>query len=128
MQMLNSKPAFLYQIVKIQNHKRGTFILICWSSQLSEIKICEGCFSWWTLFPLVWLGIYSITLTFLDVWYKLCYNVIYHTSDLFVSVFIFLMVPFWVINAMKRGSVLDMRTREGVCYEPVKCCSCMWHI
>lgn len=43
-------------------------------------------------------------------------------------VFIFLMVPFWVINAMKRGSVLDMRTREGVCYEPVKCCSCMWHI
>ncbi|XP_062595410.1 uncharacterized protein LOC134280937 [Saccostrea cucullata] len=43
-------------------------------------------------------------------------------------IFFCLMLPFWVINAVKPTCVLDMRTREGVCYEPVKCCSCMWHV
>jgi len=38
------------------------------------------------------------------------------------------MIPFWIINAVKRDSVLDNRTRQGFCYEPVKCCTCLWHV
>lgn len=43
-------------------------------------------------------------------------------------VFFVLMLPFWIINKAKRDSVLDVRNRSGLCYEPVKCCSCLWHI
>ncbi|KAL8578308.1 hypothetical protein ACOMHN_005699 [Nucella lapillus] len=43
-------------------------------------------------------------------------------------VYVVLLLPFWVVNAVKRDYVLDQRGRQGVCYEPVKCCSCLWHI
>ncbi|XP_076472660.1 uncharacterized protein LOC143302053 [Babylonia areolata] len=43
-------------------------------------------------------------------------------------VYIVLLLPFWVVNVVKRDCVLDTRERQGVCYEPVKCCSCLWHI
>ncbi|KAJ8320247.1 hypothetical protein KUTeg_001834 [Tegillarca granosa] len=43
-------------------------------------------------------------------------------------IFFVLMLPFWIINKAKRDSVLDVRNRSGLCYEPVKCCSCLWHI
>ncbi|CAH1773257.1 unnamed protein product [Owenia fusiformis] len=43
-------------------------------------------------------------------------------------VFLTVMVPFWIVNRIWKNSVLDLRYRTGVCYEPVKCCSCVWHI
>jgi len=42
--------------------------------------------------------------------------------------FILLMLPFWLINYLWPDSVLNRRERRGVCYEPVKCCTCLWHI
>ena len=39
-----------------------------------------------------------------------------------------LMMPFWVTNAFKPGSVLDVRKRSGCCYEPVACMPCIWHV
>ncbi|XP_072175135.1 uncharacterized protein [Diadema setosum] len=44
------------------------------------------------------------------------------------TVFIVLMLPFWLINHFYPGSVLDRKQRTGVCYEPTNCCSCLWHI
>ncbi|KAK7093668.1 uncharacterized protein [Littorina saxatilis] len=43
-------------------------------------------------------------------------------------VYVVLLLPFWVANQAKRGCVMDFRARQGICYEPVKCCSCLWHI
>ncbi|XP_071109732.1 uncharacterized protein [Haliotis cracherodii] len=46
-----------------------------------------------------------------------------------ISMCIFgLMAPFWIANRVKKDSVLNVPQRTGVCYEPVKCCSCLWHI
>ena len=45
-----------------------------------------------------------------------------------VLAFFMIMIPFWIINRIWRNSVLDYRERTGICYEPVLCCSCMWHI
>ncbi|XP_050414447.1 uncharacterized protein LOC126828612 [Patella vulgata] len=42
--------------------------------------------------------------------------------------FYVLMLPFWLINTFWPKSVLDPPARTGICYEPVKCCSCLWHI
>ncbi|XP_031574331.1 uncharacterized protein LOC116308102 [Actinia tenebrosa] len=44
------------------------------------------------------------------------------------TVFIILMLPFWLINYLWPDSVLNRRERRGICYEPVKCCTCLWHI
>lgn len=38
------------------------------------------------------------------------------------------MIPFWITNALKPGSVLDVRKRAGCCYEPVACFPCIWHV
>ncbi|OWF52056.1 hypothetical protein KP79_PYT21246 [Mizuhopecten yessoensis] len=43
-------------------------------------------------------------------------------------IFFAIMIPFWIINKVKRNSMVDRRSRQGVCYEPVKCCTCLWHI
>ncbi|XP_020895377.1 uncharacterized protein LOC110234342 isoform X2 [Exaiptasia diaphana] len=42
--------------------------------------------------------------------------------------FIIIMLPFWLVNYLWPDSVLNRRERRGVCYEPVKCCTCLWHI
>jgi len=39
-----------------------------------------------------------------------------------------LMLPFWLSNAVKPGSMLDVRKRDGCCYEPVACLPCIWHV
>ncbi|XP_005109063.1 uncharacterized protein LOC101852277 isoform X2 [Aplysia californica] len=43
-------------------------------------------------------------------------------------VYVAVLLPFWIINQVKQNAVLDKGERRGVCYEPVKCCSCLWHI
>lgn len=58
--------------------------------------------------------------------YYLCYG--YSWVSAASIIFFFIMIPFWLINAVKRDSVLDNRTRQGFCYEPVKCCTCLWHV
>lgn len=42
--------------------------------------------------------------------------------------FLIIMLPFWLVNYLWPDSVLNRRERRGVCYEPVKCCTCLWHI
>lgn len=44
-----------------------------------------------------------------------------------MGLYVFLL-PFWILNRVYRNSVLDSKSRTGVCYEPVNCCSCIWHI
>ncbi|KAL3861935.1 hypothetical protein ACJMK2_007946 [Sinanodonta woodiana] len=43
-------------------------------------------------------------------------------------IFFALLLPFWILNEVKKNSVLDPYSRTGICYEPVSCCSCLWHI
>lgn len=43
-------------------------------------------------------------------------------------VFLGVMFPFWLINKCKTNIVLDPYSRTGICYEPAKCCTCLWHI
>ncbi|KAL4221805.1 hypothetical protein ACF0H5_020059 [Mactra antiquata] len=43
-------------------------------------------------------------------------------------VFLTAVFPFWIINEVKKNLVLDPYSRDGICYEPVKCCTCIWHI
>ncbi|KAL5015288.1 hypothetical protein ScPMuIL_009558 [Solemya velum] len=43
-------------------------------------------------------------------------------------VFFLIAIPFWIINKVWPQSVLDPHMRTGMCFEPVKCCSCIWHI
>ena len=42
--------------------------------------------------------------------------------------FLVIMLPFWLMNYLWPDSVLNRRERRGICYEPVKCCTCLWHI
>lgn len=42
--------------------------------------------------------------------------------------FLVIMLPFWLINYLWPDSVLNRRERSGICYEHVKCCTCLWHI
>ena len=44
------------------------------------------------------------------------------------SVFIGVMLPFWIINQARTNLVMDPYSRNGICFEPVKCCTCLWHI
>ena len=44
------------------------------------------------------------------------------------GLFICLCVPFWFVNYFWPDSVLNRKERRGICYEPVKCCSCIWHV
>ncbi|XP_022780174.1 uncharacterized protein LOC111321529 [Stylophora pistillata] len=46
----------------------------------------------------------------------------------FLLGFLIIMLPFWLLNYLWPDSVLNRRERRGVCYEPVKCCTCLWHI
>lgn len=57
-------------------------------------------------------------------YYSLAASVMCMISAVFVAV----MLPFWTINHFWFRSVLSRRNRTGICYEPVKCCSCLWHI
>ncbi|EDV24144.1 uncharacterized protein TRIADDRAFT_57336 [Trichoplax adhaerens] len=50
---------------------------------------------------------------------------ILHIASLGLVVFL---TPFWVANSVWALSVLNPRQRRGVCYEPVKCCTCLWHV
>ncbi|CAH3181084.1 unnamed protein product, partial [Porites lobata] len=45
-----------------------------------------------------------------------------------LSRFLVIMLPFWLMNYLWPDSVLNRRERRGICYEPVKCCTCLWHI
>ncbi|XP_066547451.1 uncharacterized protein LOC136714048 [Amia ocellicauda] len=42
--------------------------------------------------------------------------------------FFLAMGGFWAANQLCPGSVLNLRSRTGVCLEPVSSCSCLWHI
>ncbi|XP_078696873.1 uncharacterized protein LOC144924999 [Branchiostoma floridae x Branchiostoma belcheri] len=44
------------------------------------------------------------------------------------TAFLLVMIPFWLMNHVWDRSVLDYRERSGLCYEPVMCCSCVWHV
>lgn len=44
------------------------------------------------------------------------------------ALFIILVAPFWFVNFFWPGTVLNRKERRGICYEPVKCCSCIWHV
>ncbi|WAR15343.1 hypothetical protein MAR_005448 [Mya arenaria] len=46
----------------------------------------------------------------------------------FTVVFLLVVFPFWLVNAWKTGIVMDPYSRTGICYEPAKCCTCIWHI
>lgn len=48
--------------------------------------------------------------------------------SLVTTVFLGLMFPFWILNKVKTNVVLDPYSRAGLCYEPTKCCTCLWHI
>eukprot|EP00118_Oscarella_pearsei_P006828 m.31775 g.31775 ORF g.31775 m.31775 type:complete len:202 (+) comp31542_c0_seq4:177-782(+) len=43
-------------------------------------------------------------------------------------VFFLVAVPFWIINHLLPNAVLDKRSKTGICYEPVRCCNCIWHV
>lgn len=46
-----------------------------------------------------------------------------------ISIVIFLiLLPLWLINHFKVNSLLDRQQKEGCCYEPVRVCSCLWHV
>ncbi|XP_041129565.1 uncharacterized protein LOC121328682 isoform X1 [Polyodon spathula] len=34
----------------------------------------------------------------------------------------------WIANKLSPGLVLDKRSQTGFCYQPVSCCSCLWHV
>lgn len=57
-------------------------------------------------------------------WFSLSTGVLGMLTTGFFAV----MLPFWIVNKIWARSVLDVRSRTGVCYEPVACCSCVWHI
>ncbi|XP_074655825.1 uncharacterized protein LOC141909316 [Tubulanus polymorphus] len=48
--------------------------------------------------------------------------------DIIGAVWFVFTVPFWIANRAKYNSVLDPKIRSGICYEPVKCCPCVWHV
>ena len=39
-----------------------------------------------------------------------------------------ILIPLWLINHFKKNSLLDRQHKEGCCYEPVRVCSCLWHV
>jgi len=65
-------------------------------------------------------GIYSEEL----YWFELAEGIL---CILCISFFL-LTVPFWIANKVWKNSVLDEEFRTGLCYEPVNCCTCIWHV
>ena len=37
-------------------------------------------------------------------------------------------LPFWLLDWLKPKWILNKHERAGICYEPVACCSCVWHV
>ncbi|CAH3184327.1 unnamed protein product, partial [Porites lobata] len=58
--------------------------------------------------------------------YYLCLS--FGIFALLTTGFLVIMLPFWLMNYLWPDSVLNRRERRGICYEPVKCCTCLWHI
>jgi len=56
------------------------------------------------------------------------YSIAITVLSMVCTVFFIITVPFWLINRLRRNAVLDWKERDGICYEPVKCCSCIWHV
>lgn len=57
-------------------------------------------------------------------WYSLAEGVL----AILCLVFFGLVIPFWLASLCCKKRVLDRETRTGLCYEPVTCCSCIWHV
>ncbi|XP_025081503.1 uncharacterized protein LOC112556577 [Pomacea canaliculata] len=58
--------------------------------------------------------------------YKL--SVVLTVLGMVTLVYIVVLLPFWIANHVKLNCVLNTAERKGLCYEPVRCCSCLWHI
>lgn len=48
--------------------------------------------------------------------------------NLLIGVCLVLLAIFWTANRVCQNSVLNVPQREGMCYETVSCCPCVWHI
>ena len=57
-------------------------------------------------------------------YFSLSFGIFAFVSGLFVA----MLLPFWFVNYFWPGTVLNRKERRGICYEPVRCCSCAWHI
>ncbi|XP_065891199.1 uncharacterized protein [Dysidea avara] len=45
------------------------------------------------------------------------------------TVYFALLLPFWLYAAIgNKKHLLDKKTRSGLCYEPLNCCPCLWHV
>eukprot|EP00117_Sycon_ciliatum_P033372 scpid78569/ scgid0610/ len=55
-------------------------------------------------------------------------SMVFASFSAFAAVIFTILVPFWVFNRLFRHAVLDRKERKGLCYEPVACCSCVWHV
>ncbi|XP_065061424.1 uncharacterized protein LOC135688487 [Rhopilema esculentum] len=38
------------------------------------------------------------------------------------------LLPFWIIEFLCQGRVLNRKERRGICYEPVSNCPCLWRV
>ncbi|XP_075045776.1 uncharacterized protein LOC142106691 [Mixophyes fleayi] len=57
-----------------------------------------------------------------------CLSVVFSALNILSTGFFLLVGPFWLLNARCPGMVLNKQSRTGICYEPVTCCPCVWHV
>ncbi|XP_064642898.1 uncharacterized protein LOC135497110 [Lineus longissimus] len=56
------------------------------------------------------------------------YSLAMLTLSLVAAALLLVTIPFWIANSLHKDNILNMKQRDGVCYEPVRCCQCIWHI
>ncbi|XP_072100909.1 uncharacterized protein [Mobula birostris] len=58
---------------------------------------------------------------------------LYHLSlvlsvlSMLATVFVILLIPFWLVNSVYRGMLLNTGSQAGICHRPVADCPCLWY-
>ncbi|XP_072888345.1 uncharacterized protein [Hemitrygon akajei] len=48
--------------------------------------------------------------------------------SMLATVFVILLIPFWLVDSVYRGILLNAGSRAGICYRPVADCPCLWYV
>ncbi|XP_064611850.1 uncharacterized protein LOC135475839 [Liolophura sinensis] len=44
------------------------------------------------------------------------------------TVYFVILIPCWILDMICSDWILNRKEKTGICYEPEKCCPCLWHV
>ncbi|XP_062505094.1 uncharacterized protein LOC134181840 isoform X2 [Corticium candelabrum] len=98
----------------------GNLFNLCVASICFTVCMIGFSFLFTLMDPVPWQASFVPALYYVSLAYAVL-------STLSMAIFVIL-IPLWLINHFKKNSLLDRQHKEGCCYEPVRVCSCLWHV